>query len=301
MNNLKKLVYIEAYRPSSFDDLIFNEKDKLLEYLKTPKTIPSFIFYSNKPGTGKTSCAKLIINELQCDSHIINSSKERGIDTIRDEVSQFSRGMSFDKNKKKCLFMDEADGLTRQAMDSLRNLMEEYSENVFFIFTANDISKVIEPIRSRCVLFNFNKPDKQNILNRLINICELEGIDFTENDCKDILNLYYPDIRSMVMSLQDKKLGGGINNKLIVFNEALLKLKAKDFNYFKEKIYSQELDMYEFNKFLFNYFFNNHKVFGLDKISKILILLADTEKCQNIGANVEIIGMSNLLQIMNIL
>ena len=298
---LKNLVYIEKWRPSSFEDLIFNEKDKILEYLKEPKAMPSFIFYSSKPGSGKTSCAKLIIDTLECDSHIINSSKDRGIDIVRENISLFARGLSFDSNKKKCIFMDEADGLLKTTQDSLRNLMEEYSNNVFFIFTANDLNKIIEPIRSRCVIFNFNKPDKKKILNRLINICELENIDFSENECNDIINTFYPDIRSMVMSLQDKKLGGGIQNKLNIFDEALIKLKNKDIQYFKEKIFSQELEVMSFNTYLFDYFFNNHRTLGLDKTGKILMLLADTEKSEAIGGNIEIIFTSNLIQIMNIL
>lgn len=301
MEKLTNLIMIEAYRPSSFDDLIFAEKNKILEYLKEPKAIPSFIFYSSSPGSGKTSCAKLIINTLGCDSIVINSSKDRGIDIIRNDISLFSRGLSFNKNIKKCVFMDESDGMLKAAQDSLRNLIEEYSDNVFFIFTANDLSKIIEPIRSRCVLFNFNKPDKKEILTKLINICELENINFNENECLDILNLYYPDIRSMVMCLQDKKLGGGIEKKLLIFDEALIQLKAKNFDYFKEHIYSQELDLLRFNSYLFKYFFNNYKVYGLDKIGKILLLLADNEKAMNIGVTAEIVVTANLIQIMQIL
>lgn len=298
MKELKKLIYTEAYRPSTFDELIFTEKKKLIEHLKTPKTIPSFIFNSSKPGTGKTSCAKVIINHLKCDSLITNASDERGIDTIREKVNLFARSMSFDEGIKKCVFLDEADGLTKQAQDSLRNLMETYSDNVFFIFSCNDITKIIEPIRSRCVSFNFNKPDKKEILERLTSICKKEEISLSEEALNKIINVYYPDIRSMVMCIQS---GEGVESRLGVFNEALTKLKAKDVEYFRQKIFSQELDLFGFNNFLFEYFFNTHKTLGLDKTGEILLLLADTEKFLNIGGNLDIVFMANLLSIMKIL
>jgi replication factor C small subunit len=295
---LKELIYTEAYRPTIFDDLIFNEKNKLLEYLKNPKSLPSFIFYSSKPGTGKSSCARIIINTLGCDNLSINASEERGIDTIREKINQFSRCMSFNTEIKRCVHLDEADGTTKQAQDSLRNLMEEYSNNAFFIFCCNDVSKIIEPIRSRCVVFNFNKPDKDLIFNRLKLINEKEETNLKETEIQKLIQIFYPDIRSMIMSIQDTKMGGGIDVMNKLFGEALIKLKNKDIQYFKEKIYSQELDLFRFNNFLFDYFFANHKVLGLEKTGKILLLLADTEKSLNIGCNLEIVFTANLLEIM---
>jgi replication factor C small subunit len=297
-NKLKDLIYTEKYRPETFDDLVFDKKEELIKYVKNPKTIPSFIFYSSKPGTGKTSCAKVLGGTLNSDLIIINSSEERGIDVVREKVNLFARSMSFDNGLKKCIFLDEADGLTKQAQDSLRNLMETYSDNVFFIFSCNDITKIIEPIRSRCVAFNFNKPDKKEILERLTSICKKELVSLSEEALTKIINVYYPDIRSMVMCIQS---GEGVEVKLKTYNEALIKLKAKDVEYFRQKIFSQELDLFGFNNFLFEYFFNTHKVLGLDKTGKILLLLADTEKSIQIGATVEIVFTSNLLEIMKLL
>jgi replication factor C small subunit len=298
---IKNLLYVEKYRPSSLEDLIFTDKNKLEDYLKSPLTIPSFIFYSNKPGTGKTSCAKIIIEILNTDFIMINASDERGIDTIREKIKLFARGMSFNPKSKRCVFLDEACSLTKQAMESMKALMEEYSDNCFFIFSCNNLSHIIEPIRSRCVSFNFSKPDKKEIQKRLINISELEEVELSEIELQKTIDIFYPDIRSMIMSIQDKKMGGGLEGKLKVFNEALLKLKAKDIEYFRQKIFSQELDIFGFNVFLFDYFFTNHKILGLEKTSKILFLLADTERSMNIGNNIEIIFASNLLEIFKLL
>lgn len=176
--------------------------------------------------------------------------------------------------------------------------METYSDNVFFIFSCNDITKIIEPIRSRCVAFNFNKPDKKEILGKLTSICEKEKVSLTKEALEKIINVYYPDIRSMVMCIQS---GEGVEGKLLIYNEALQKLKSKDVEYFRQKIFSQELDLFGFNNFLFEYFFNTHKALGLDKTGKILLLLADTEKSIQIGATVEIVFTSNLLEIMKLL
>ena len=133
---VQNAIYTEKYRPSSFDELIGDHKDIIQKYLDKPMEMPSFIFYSNSPGTGKTSMAKVIVKALKCDSEVINSSDERGIDVIREKVSLFARSMSSNDKTKKCVFMDEADGMLKAAQDSLRNLMETYASNCFFIFSS---------------------------------------------------------------------------------------------------------------------------------------------------------------------
>jgi DNA polymerase III delta prime subunit len=298
---LKNLVLTEKYRPTTFDELIFAEKDKLLGYLKNPKALPSFIFYSSKPGTGKTSTAKIVISYLSCDYLILNSSEERGIDTIRDKINMFVRGMSSNENAKRCVFLDEADGLTKQAQDSLKNLMETYADNCFFILSCNDLSKIIEPIRSRCVSFSFSKPDKTAIRKRLEYIAKQEGITLSSEETAKISDLRHPDIRLMIRDVWTKKIDARyLATQATALSEALCHLKSKDIEYFKQKIYSQELDLFEFNNYLFMYLLENHKVIGLEKASKIAFILADNEKCWQQGCNQEIIFFSNLLEVMKI-
>lgn len=297
MQELVDLAWIEKYRPSSFEDLVLNDKSLILNYLKNPLSMPSFIFHSVKPGTGKTSLAKLIIKELGCDDLPLNASDERGIDTIRDKVNLFSRSMSSRAGSKRCVFLDEADSMTKQAQDSLRNLMEEYSDNVFFIFSANDYSKIIEPIRSRCQSINFERPDKAGIEMRLLEICQKEDM---RCNLSELLNTYYPDMRKMIGILQESKISGKEWTRDTDDFELFFGLmKKRDIKPMSDKVYSGSFDIMGFNKWLFAKLFEapqNYK--NLDQIS---LYLADTEKHWTLQANLEIIFLSNILQIIKLL
>src|ERR1039457_3850945 len=127
MSELTDKIWCEKWRPSTFSDLIFGNKEIILNHMKNPLEMPSFIFHSNHPGTGKTGIAKLIIKELDADALMINSSMDKGIDTIREQVSGFVKNMSSNPNCKRCVFMDEFDGFSKIGQDSLRSLIEEYS------------------------------------------------------------------------------------------------------------------------------------------------------------------------------
>lgn len=291
-------IFTEKYRPNTFEDLVFENKALILNHLKKPLAMPSFVFHSNHPGTGKTSTAKLIIKTLNCDSLIINASDERGIDTIRDKITIFSRSMSSNPNTKRCVFMDEADSITKVAQDSLRATMEEFSDNVFFIFSCNDISKVIEPIQSRCIIINFEKPNKADIINRLTHICELEQIQATDKDIEDLMENTYPDMRSMIKALQtakieNKPLASCSSNYLGFFNA----LKNYDINYIYNTTYSSDFDVFGFNRWFFTYLFNNMDKFKKDLLVDIAVRLAEIEKNWQIGANVNVIFLAHMLQI----
>jgi len=297
MEKLQNLIWVERFRPKNFDELILEEKSKILKYLENPVVIPSFIFFSNQPGTGKTSAAYLIANYLKSDLFKINSSMDRGIDKIREDVSLFAQSLSSNENSKRCVFMDEADGMTRQAQDSLRNLMEEYSDNCFFIFTANDLSKIIEPIRSRCQLIDFSKPSEVDIFLRLEEICKVEDIKL---DINGLVQHYYPDIRSMVKSLQECKISGVAWKKPVDDFEMFFDLmKKKDIEGIYTKVYSGNFDILQFNKLLFHKIFREYKKYP--SVGEIALRLADTERSWNLNINLEIVFISNILQIIKYL
>ena len=301
MSELTDLIWVEKYRPSSFDNLILENKNTLLSYLKKPESIPSFIFYSSKPGTGKTSTARLIIGLLDCDSLRINSSDERGIDTIREKINLFARSLSSNANSKRCVFMDEADGLTRQAQDSLRNLMEEYSDNCFFIFTANDISKIIEPLRSRCQQINFERPKKDDIFTRLKEIVEQEKLTIEDKQLTTLVDNFYPDIRYMINYLQMWDNTADKSSLAQDNKEFLNMIKAKDIKGIYAVVYSGTFDIMAFNKWYFHYLFANYSSTNDTQICRIAVRLADTEKYWNIGANLEVVFIANILQVMELI
>jgi len=301
MTELHTKLFVEKYRPSSFDELVFDNKTLILKHLQNPLGIPSFIFYSNHPGTGKTTTAKLIVNRLGCDSLFINSSDERGIDTIREKITNFARSMSSNPATKRCIFLDESDSLTKQAMDSLRATMEEFSDNCFFVFACNDLSKIIEPIQSRCVLICFEKPNKADVINRITTICEKENITATDKEISDLVEQYYPDMRSMVKTLQNAKIEGkSITINQDGYNLFLKALQTNDLQYLYNTTYNGEFDVFAFNRWLFTYFFNNIPTYK-DKIADIAIRLAEVEKGWQIGACVEVIFLANMVQIAKIL
>ncbi len=140
-------------------------KEKIIKYLEDPASIPHFLLYSKSPGTGKTTLAKAIINELELkrDSLVLNSSDDRKIDTIREKVKEFSMTKGTKPGIRRVVFLDEFDGMLKASQDALRNIMETYASNVFFILTCNNINKVIEPLQSRCLKVAFTYPDKKEV------------------------------------------------------------------------------------------------------------------------------------------
>ena len=191
---------VEKYRSKVLDEYVGNEniKKTIQQYLNQ-NDIQNLIFYG-PAGTGKTTLAKLIVRNLDCDYLYINASDERGIETIRDKVSGFASTASF--KSIKVVILDEADFLTIQAQASLRNVIETFSRTTRFILTCNYVERIIDPLQSRCQTLKIVPPSKQDIAYHLINVLKEEKVDCTADDLKSIINQYYPDIRKMLNTIQ---------------------------------------------------------------------------------------------------
>jgi len=300
MSELKNSIWIEKYRPQKIEDLILRNKKDIIKLLEDNNTIPNLLLVSNKPGTGKTSLAKLIIKITNSDSITINASDERGIDTIRDRVKKFAGALSTN-GKRRCVFLDEADSLTRQAQDGLRNTMETYSDNCFFIFSGNYIEKVIEPIQSRSTLIKFELPDKEEIFKRLVYICEKEDLKVEEIQLRRLIDYNFPDIRSCVNTLQMWKISGKIEFDEDRYMQMWRKIKDKDIEYIYAETYSGTFQVLNFTKFLFEKLFENYEKYGLQKTSAIAEQIAEVEKNSHLGANLEIVFINSCLNICKIL
>jgi replication factor C small subunit len=164
-----------------------------------------------RAGIGKTTLAKVLINDVLKSQYLyINSSDETGIDTIRNKVTSFAQTRSIDGGKK-IILLDEFDGSSPSAQRILRSVMEEYSETTRFILTANYFSKIIEPIRSRCITININ-PDLKGCVSRCFNILKAEKIEIGDNLPKlvDFVKDRYPDIRRMINDLQKSSISGSL-------------------------------------------------------------------------------------------
>ena len=190
----------EKYRPKTLNEFVGNEaiKTKIQKYLDQDD-IQNFIFYSNS-GTGKTTLAKIIINELDCDYLFLNASDERGIETIREKVAGFASTASF--KSLKVVVLDEADFLPLASQGLLRNVIETFSRSTRFILTCNFIERIMDPLQSRCQVLKITPPSKSEVAKHLSNILDNENIKSEIKDIATITNQHYPDIRKMLNTIQ---------------------------------------------------------------------------------------------------
>ena len=190
----------EKYRPQNLSTFVGNEnvKTTINNFLKQNDLV-NMLFYG-PAGCGKTTLAKLIVNNLNCDYLFINASDERGIETIRDKVQGFASVASF--KSIKVVILDEADFLTIQAQASLRNIIETYSRTTRFILTCNYVERIIDPLQSRCQVLKIVPPSKQEIAYHIVDILKKEEVEMGIDDLKTVINQFYPDIRKMLNTLQ---------------------------------------------------------------------------------------------------
>ena len=199
-------LWVEKYRPTTLEEYVGNDliKSKIGEYIKLG-SIQNLLFHG-VAGTGKTTLAKLIVRQLNCDVLYINASDERGIDTIRDKIIPFASSMSF--NDVKIVILDEADYITPQAQATLRNTIESCSKTTRFILTCNYLERIISPLQSRCQTFEIIPPSKQEVDNKCQDILMEENITYT--DIHEVINTHYPDIRKIINTLQGSVVNGRI-------------------------------------------------------------------------------------------
>ena len=211
---------VEKYRPIQLENYVGNEniKKSISKYLEQ-NDIQNLIFYGPS-GTGKTTLAKLIVKNLDCDYLYINSSDERGIETIRDKVSGFASVASF--KSIKVVILDEADFLTIQAQASLRHIIETFSRNTRFILTCNYVERIIDPLQSRCQTLKIVPPTKAEVAKHLVGIMEQENIVFELEDLKTIVNQYYPDLRKCINTIQLSTVDGGANDLYLSLDKSVL-------------------------------------------------------------------------------
>ena len=201
-------LWVEKYRPQVLEDYVGNEviKNKIADYIKQG-SIQNLLFHG-VAGTGKTTLAKLIAKNLNCDLLYLNASDERGIDTIRDKIVPFASTMSF--RDIKIVILDEADYLTPQAQATLRNTIESCSKTTRFILTCNYLERIISPLQSRCQTFEITPPSKQEVNNKCQEILTKEKTLFYDNNIDDVINTHYPDIRKIINTIQGSIVGGQV-------------------------------------------------------------------------------------------
>ena len=216
MFNKKHTLFTEKYRPDTLEGYIGNDdfKSSLQQWIDT-NDVPHLLLCGGA-GTGKTTAAKLIVNNINCDYVYINCSDENGIDTIRDKVKSFASAASF--KPQKVVIMDEADFLTINAQAALRNVIETFSLTTRFIFTCNYVERIIDPIQSRTIVFELTPPSMQDVAFKCVEILDLEDITYTKADIVRIVKQTYPDIRKTLNLLQSSIKNGDLQQSREVTN-----------------------------------------------------------------------------------
>ena len=195
-------IWVEKYRPVTLNDIILDKRT--LSVIKEFKNeIPNLLFVGN-PGTGKTTLARVIVNDiLGCNYLYINASDESGIDTIRHNITNFAQTKSFDGGVK-VVILDEADGLTPQAQAALRNTMETFAKYCRFILTANYKHKIIPALQSRCQALDI-KPVVELAVKRCYHILKNENVKVSDEQKIKFIQLvkrHFPDLRKAINELQ---------------------------------------------------------------------------------------------------
>jgi replication factor C small subunit len=294
---------VEKYRSKTLDEYVGNENVKLTisKYLEQ-NDIQNLIFYG-PAGTGKTTLAKLIINNLNCDYIYINASDERGIETIRDKVQGFASVASF--KPLKIIVLDEADFLTIQAQASLRNIIETFSRSTRFILTCNYIERIIDPLQSRCQVLKIIPPSMKEVAAHVAGILDKEGIGWTKETLGPIVKQYYPDIRKILGTAQLST----IDNKLVLDKSILVsnnyiehvinELKtSKNWKNIRQIITDSNINDYDE---LFKALYENASIYAAGNEGIITIILEEYQYHANFRVDKEVNIMACIAKIIQVL
>ena len=294
---------VEKYRSKTLDSYVGNEHiKKTIEQYLGQNDIQNLIFYG-PAGTGKTTLAKLIVNNLNCDYLYINSSDERGIETIRDKVSGFASTASF--KPLKVVILDEADFLTIQAQASLRNVIETFSRTTRFIMTCNYVERIIDPLQSRCQVLKIIPPSKKEVAVHLASVMATEGTAYEIEDLKTIVNQYYPDLRKCLntiqLSTQNQKL---VIDKSVLVSSNYMTLILKELSNAKPKWREirqiiANANVSDFEE-LYRYLYDNAHVYASGREGMVAIFINEYSYQSNFRIDKEINCMGLIAKLIEL-
>ena len=286
--NENEFVWVEKYRPQTIDDIILPEayKDIFRGYIRNNE-IPNLLLTSNNPGLGKTSIAKILVKETNADMLFLNGNLDTGVDIMRSRVIDFCSSASLDDTPR-IVFIDELECLSTLSLGSLKSTIETFP-NITFIFTANYINKIPEPVRNRMIHFDFDEIYFKNkseigklILKRLMYILENEGVSYDKNDLPKIIKAYYPSTRGMIQVLQrfsnnqKLELNDTLKEGANIFNLLTDTLKEKDFKEMR-KLINNVIDCGGF----YEYFFKNLDILEDNSKPEAILILARYQDMDN--------------------
>lgn len=306
MTTLDTLVWAEFYRPKKIDDCILPEKvvSDVKAAIKSG-SIPHFLF-TGSAGTGKTTLARAIAEELDASLLFVNASLNRSIDDIRTTVIQFASTVSFDDSQK-IILLDEVDGLSQIAQDSLRGVYEQFG-HVRFILTCNHRNKIIPALQSRSSIIEFktNKEDKEymvkSFFRRVINILDERKVEYDKKVVAQVIMTYFPDFRRTLNELQRYSSSGKIDSGILGsvskenFKVLFDAMKSKDFKACRTWV-GQNSDVD--SSLLFRDLYDNaYSLFNGKDIAQMILILADYQHKAAFVSDQEINTMAAITEIM---
>jgi DNA polymerase III delta prime subunit len=235
----KDFLWVEKYRPKTIQECILPDQlQNTFSKIVANGEIPNMLF-TGTAGLGKTTVAKAICNELDLDYIIINGSEEGNIDTLRGKIKQFASSVSLSGGYK-VVILDEADYLNPQSTQpALRGFIEEFSDNCRFILTCNFKNRIIEPLHSRCGVYEFNTSKKdmvplaEKFLSRLEFILQTENVEFNKKVLIELIMKYAPDWRRIINECQRNSISGTLSLDALHttsnYDDLFAFLKSKDF------------------------------------------------------------------------
>ena len=305
---LEDFLWVEKYRPKTIEDTILpvDLKSTFQQFVDQQK-IPNMIL-SGTAGVGKTTVARAMLEQLQCDYIVINGSMNGNIDTLRNEILNFASSVSLSGGRK-YVILDEADYLNANSTQpALRNFMEEFSRNCGFILTCNFKNRIIEPLHSRCsvVDFKISKKDMGKLamqfMKRVVGILESENVAYDKAVVAEVIQKYFPDWRRVLNELQRYSATGTIDSGILAnMQEISLKelvglMKDKNFTEMRKWAkYNLDTDV----NVLFNQFYETASDYlVVTSIPQMVLLVAEYQYKNAFAANSEINFMAFLTEAM---
>ena len=296
-------LWVEKYRPKDLSTYVGNEhlKEKVKVYLES-EDVPHLLLFG-KAGTGKTTLAKIVVNNIDCDYMYINASDENKVDDVRNKIKTFASSVGF--KSLKVIILDECDYLTPNAQAALRNLMETFSKHCRFILTCNYVERIIDPIQSRCQSYKVVPPSKKEVAQQLVYILKTENCQFELDDIALIVNAGYPDIRRVINSAQRQIIDGKltIDTSSVIQNNYKLQLlemlsNNSKLNDIRKLIADNSISDYSE---LFRLLYDEVDNYGNGKQAECIMNIAEAQFQDVNVVDKEINFMSLIIRIMRIL
>ena len=304
--NLSNTLWVEKYRPDNLDTYIGNEhlKEKVSVYLESGD-LPHLLLYG-KAGTGKTTLAKILVKNIECDYLYINASDENNVDTVRNKVKNFASTMGF--KDYKIIILDECDYITPNAQAALCNLMETFSKHCRFILTCNFVERIIDPIQSRCQSFQIIPPSKKEVAKHVHGILLKENVMSNMEDLKVLIDSGYPDIRRVINVAQRNVVKDKLklDTTSIIQNDYKLKLlkilKTQD----KKTAFKDIRQLLLDNKItdfadLFRLLYDKVDDWGKGHVAECILIIARYELSDSQVVDKEINAMAMLIELLGVI